>query len=56
VDSTVSRKIHYGFRRPRFPVIYAVGSDVLSATPPAVFQRQAARLGLDSATGQTADH
>jgi hypothetical protein len=44
LESNTRDKVQYAFRRPRFPVIYAVGNEVLSATSPAAFQRQAERL------------
>jgi hypothetical protein len=49
VDSDTSGKVQYAFRRPRFPIIYAVGSELRSATSPAAFQRQLQRLELQGA-------
>lgn len=45
MKSNSSGRIQYAFRRPRFPVIYGVGSELLSAKSPAEFQRQADGLG-----------
>jgi hypothetical protein len=54
VDSNAAgpgdERIRYAFRRPRFPLIWAVGNEVLSATSPAVFQRQIRRFDLQGVT------
>jgi hypothetical protein len=47
--SQITGKIHYAFRRPRFPIIYAVRNELLSAASPAAFQRQIKRLDLQDA-------
>lgn len=44
-DGQVAAKV-YAFRRPRFPVVYAVGRELLAATSPAALQRQLRRLDL----------
>jgi len=44
VESNTDGKVQYAFRRPRFPIIYAVGSELLAALSPAAFQRQLERL------------
>src|SRR6266545_4978325 len=44
VESNTDSKVQYAFRRPRFPIIYAVGSELLAAISPAAFQRQLERL------------
>jgi hypothetical protein len=49
VESDTTSKIHYVFRRPRFPIICAVGNELLSATSLAAFQRQLERLDLQGA-------
>jgi hypothetical protein len=49
MESDLTGKVKYAFRRPRFPVIYAVGKELRSATSPAAFQRQAERLELRGA-------
>ena len=49
VESNTTGKIQYVFRRPKFPIICAVGNELLSATSPAVFQRQLERLDLQGA-------
>jgi len=50
VDSKTGDKVQYAFRRPRFPVIYAVGNELLAAPSPSVFQRQLERLEPQDAT------
>ncbi len=47
--SQIAGKIRYAFRRPRFPIIYAVRNELLSAASPAAFQRQVERLDLQDA-------
>ena len=49
MESSAIGKIRYAFRRPRFPIICAVGNELLSATSPTVFQRQIERLDLQGA-------
>ena len=49
VESNTTGKIQYVFRRPQFPIICAVGNELLSATSPAAFQRQLERLDLQGA-------
>jgi len=44
VESTIGGKVQYAFRRPRFPIIYAVGNELRAALSPAAFQRQLERL------------
>jgi len=39
-------KVQYAFRRPRFPIVCAVGSELISAGSTAFFQRQVERLDL----------
>jgi hypothetical protein len=50
VESTsagqLANRVQYAFRRPRFPVVYAVGSEVLAATTSAALLRQLRRLDL----------
>lgn len=41
-----AERVHYAFRRPRFPLIWSVGNEVRSATSPAAFQRQIRRADL----------
>jgi hypothetical protein len=45
VDSNTGGKIQYAFRRPRFPIIYAVCNELRAAPSPSAFQRQLERLG-----------
>lgn len=40
MESKTGGKVQYAFRRPRFPIICAVGSELLAAPSPAAFQRQ----------------
>jgi len=42
-DGQVAAKA-YAFRRPRFPMVYAVGRALLGATSPAALRRQLRRL------------
>lgn len=42
----VNGKIRYAFRRPRFPILYAAGAELISAMSTAAFQRQVKRLDL----------
>ena len=42
----VNGKIQYAFRRPRFPLICAVGAELISAESAAGFQRQIERFEL----------
>jgi len=44
VESNAGGKVQYAFRRPRFPIIHAVGNELLAALSPAAFQRQVERL------------
>ena len=50
MQSTIGGKVRYAFRRPRFPIIYAVGNELLAALSPAAFQRQLERLEPQGAT------
>jgi len=43
---TVNGKVQYAFRRPRFPIVCAVGAELISAGSPAAFQRQVQRVDL----------
>ena len=49
VESNTSARVQYAFRRPRFPIIYAVGNELLAALSPAALQRQLERLELQGA-------
>jgi hypothetical protein len=42
----VNGKVQYAFRRPRFPIVCAVGDELISAGSPAAFQRQVERVEL----------
>jgi len=42
----INGKVRYAFRRPRFPIVCAVGSELISAGSAASFQRQVERLDL----------
>jgi hypothetical protein len=42
----INGKVRYAFRRPRFPIVCAVGSELISAGSTASFQRQVERLDL----------
>ena len=44
----INDKVQYAFRRPRFPIVCAVGSELISAESTASFQRQVERLDLPS--------
>lgn len=44
VESNTGAKVQYAFRRPRFPIIYAVKNELLAALSPAALQRQLERL------------
>ena len=44
MESTTGGKVQYVFRRPRFPIIYAVGDELFAALSPAALQRQLERL------------
>ena len=46
VESNATRKVQYAFRRPRFPVIYAVGNELRAATSSVALRRQLERLEL----------
>ena len=46
-------KVQYAFRRPRFPIVCAVGDELISAGSPAAFQRQIARFDVQA--GKTLD-
>ena len=46
VEANTGAKVRYAFRRPRFPIIYAVGSELLAPQSPAALQRQLERLDL----------
>jgi hypothetical protein len=50
VETDTSGKVQYAFQKPRFPIIYAVGQELLAALSPAFFQRQVKRLELQGAT------
>ncbi|MBI1993722.1 MAG: hypothetical protein HYS67_04785 [Deltaproteobacteria bacterium] len=41
-----NRKVQYAFRRPRFPIVCAVGDELISAVSRAAFQRQVERIDL----------
>jgi hypothetical protein len=43
-------RVRYAFRRPKFPLIWTVGNELLSAASPAAFQRQVRRLDLQGVT------
>lgn len=49
VESNTSRQVQYAFRRPRFPVIYAVGNELHAATSSVALRRQLERLELPGA-------
>ena len=49
VESNTARKVQYAFRRPRFPVIYAVGNELHAATSSVALRRQLERLELPGA-------
>jgi hypothetical protein len=49
VGSNTGRKVRYAFRRPRFPVVYAVGNALRVATSSAALRRQLERLELPGA-------
>jgi hypothetical protein len=49
----VNGKIQYAFRRPRFPIICAIGAELISAESAAGFQRQIERFEFD--VGQVLD-
>ena len=49
VESNTSARVQYAFRRPRFPIIYAVGNELLAALSPDALQRQLERLELQGA-------
>ncbi len=49
MDSNTSARVQYAFRRPRFPIIYAVGNELLAALSPVALQRQLARLEFQDA-------
>jgi hypothetical protein len=49
VEANITGKIQYAFRRPRFPMICAVGNELLSVTSSAAFQRHIERLDLQGA-------
>jgi len=49
VESNTSAKVQYAFRRPRFPIIYTVGNELLAALSPAALQRQLERPELQGA-------
>ena len=44
IGSEVNSKIQYAFRRPRFPIICAVGDELISAWSAVGFQRQIERF------------
>jgi hypothetical protein len=44
VESNTREKVQFAFRRPRFPVIYAVGTELFAALSPAAFRLQIERL------------
>ena len=50
MDSKTGDKVQYAFRLPRFPVIYAVGNELLTAPSASVLQRQLEHLGPLDAT------
>jgi len=43
----INGKIQYAFRRPRFPIVCAVGDELISAGSPAAFQGEVERLDLE---------
>ena len=49
MESNATGKIQYAFRQPKFPIVCAVGNELVSATSPAVFQRHIERLDLQGA-------
>ena len=49
VESNTGRKVQYAFRRPRFPVVYAVGNELRAATSSVALRRQLERLELPGA-------
>ena len=42
----VNGNVQYAFRRPRFPIVCAVGEELISTGSPTAFQRQVERLDL----------
>ena len=46
VESNTTRRIQYAFRRPRFPIVYAVGNELRAATSSVALRRQLERLEL----------
>jgi hypothetical protein len=44
----INGKIQYAFRRPRFPIICAVGDELISARSAVGFQRQIERFEIQS--------
>ncbi len=46
-------KVQYAFRRPRFPIVCAVGDELISAGSSTVFQRQIDRFDVQA--GKTLD-
>lgn len=48
-ESNTTRQVQYAFRRPRFPVVYAVGSELRAATSSVALRRQLERLELPRA-------
>ena len=44
----INSKIQYAFRRPRFPIICAVGDELISAWSAVGFQRQIERFEIQS--------
>jgi hypothetical protein len=49
VESKTTRQVQYAFRWPRFPVVYAVGSELRAATSSVALRRQLERLELPGA-------
>ena len=49
VESNTTRRIQYAFRRPRFPIVYAVGNELRAATSSVALRRQLERLELPGA-------
>ena len=48
-ESNTTRKVQYAFRRPRFPVVYAVGNELRAATSSVALRRQLEHLELPGA-------
>lgn len=46
VESNTGRKVQYAFRRPRFPLVYAVGNELHAATSSTALRRHLERLEI----------